>query len=122
MRKPNRCLPLIILALLAACASGQPGSSTVITIDVRNDLIPPANVEIFLVPRGGIERMVGRVTSGDHSLRYTGLAPVGDHYLLARAPSGRAMTSSILTMDGVTGLSWVLSSNLLRVTATREQQ
>ena len=118
MIKRYRFFVLALVAALSACASGQQGSSSVVNIDVRNDLIPPANVEIFLVPRGGIERLVGRLTTGERTLRYTGLAPVGDHYLLARAPDGRAMNSTILTMDGVTGLSWVLSSNLLKVTST----
>ena len=105
--------------LLVTCAKAPPGSQSVVIINVRNDLIPPANVQIYLVPRGGIERLVGTITSGNHSLRYSGLAPVGDHYLVARGPSGRAMTSSIMTMDGVTALEWTLSSNLLRVTATK---
>lgn len=119
MTRRLKHLGLIAIVLFAACAKAPPGSQSVVTINVRNDLIPPANVQIYLVPSGGIERLVGTVTSGDHSLRYSGLAPVGDHYLVARAPSGRAMMSSVMTMDGVTALSWTLSSNLVRVTATR---
>jgi hypothetical protein len=120
MTKRQRYCKLAILLALAACATAKPGTQSVVSISVRNDLIPPANVEIYLVPAGGIERLIGTVTSGDHSLRYTGLAPKGDYYLIARAPSGRFMRSSVLAMDDVTGLAWTLSSNLLRVTATRE--
>ena len=119
MKKLQRSFKLVLIAAIAACATAKPGSQAVVNISVRNDLIPPANIEVYLVPAGGIERLVGTVTSGDHHLRYTGLAPVGDHYLVARAPSGRFMRSTVLTMDGVTGLSWTLSSNLLRVTATK---
>ena len=122
MLKADRYFKFVLIAtllLMAGCAKAPPGSQAVVTINVRNDLIPPANVQIYLVPSGGIERLIGTITSGEHSLRYQGLAPVGDHYLVARAPSGRGMMSSVLTMDGVTVLSWTLSSNLLRVTATR---
>ena len=110
---------LMLISALSACAKAPPGAQSTVVIDIRNDLIPPAHVSVYLVPEAGIERLLGTVTSGRQTLQYRGLAPVGNHRLAARMTSGRAILSNVRVMDGVTGLEWVLMSNFLRVTATR---
>jgi hypothetical protein len=106
--------------VLAACASAPAGSGSTVNIIIENNLIPPGSVTIYLVPRGGIERLLGTVTSsGRRNLQYRGLPPVGEHRLFARTIGGQTIASNTFVMDNVVGLEWSLASNLVRVTETR---
>ncbi len=108
--------------LLAACASAPSGSQTqnVVNIHIQNDLIPPGPVTVYLVPESGIERMLGTITSsGQRTLQYKGLPPVGAHRLVARRLSGNNVVSNIFVMDGVLALEWSLASNFVRIVQTR---
>ncbi|MGH7470169.1 MAG: hypothetical protein ACRENP_19660 [Longimicrobiales bacterium] len=116
----TRIVAASALLLVAACATASPGSTSTVDIVIENNLIPPGTVTIYLVPRGGIERLLGTVTSsGRRSLQYRGLPPVGEHRLFARTISGQTISSNTFVMDGVLALEWSLASNFVRITETR---
>lgn len=74
-------------------------------------------MEIYLVPRAGIEHNLGTlVGSGRHTLRYRGLPLSGEYQLVARGSSNRALGSPILVLDNVTGINWDLQRNYIDLT------
>lgn len=119
-------------ALLAttACAHGteesEPqvqGQQTQLEIRIDNNLIPPASLEIYLVPRNGIERSIGNlIGSGMRRLQYRGLPLQGEYRLVGRAPDDRTITSSIIVLDRVTSIEWDLMRNLIEVTSVDEDR
>src|SRR5262245_45152769 len=117
----KRWMHLATISVLAACASAAPQPGNSVTIVIENNLIPPGPVTVYLVPRSGIERMLGTAHSSQRSnLVYRGLPPVGEHRLVARTLAGQNIVSTIFNMDGVLGLEWSLASNFVRVTETKD--
>ena len=117
----KRTLAALAVVLASACASSQPGAESVVTIAVENNTIPPGPVTVYLVPGGGIERILGTAPSSRiTTLQYRGLAPVGEHRLVARAISGRTIASNTFLMDGVQAIEWSLASNFVQIKQTRQ--
>jgi hypothetical protein len=107
--------------LLAGCATSAPGPGASVAIVIENNLIPPGPVTVYLVPRSGIERLLGTAHSSQRSnLVYRGLPPVGEHRLVARTLRGQNILSSTFVMDGVLGLEWSLATNFVRITETKD--
>jgi hypothetical protein len=114
------------LVFMSACATGQtdesaPAGGTAETLDIRiqNNLIPPVNLRISLVPTSGVERNLGDAfPSRVSSFRYNGLAPRGQYRLVGRATDDRYMASDILVLDGVRAIEWNLQSNRVTILST----
>ena len=113
------------LVLVSACASGQTdetlpaGMAETLDIRVQNNLIPPVNLRISLVPTSGVERNLGDAfPSRVSSFRYNGLAPRGQYRLVGRATDDRYMASDILVLDGVRAIEWNLQSNRVTILST----
>ena len=109
--------------VVSACASANvpAGSSTQsrVDIEINNNLIPPGPVYIYLIPDGGIERDLGTVFTGTHTVSYTGLELKGNYQLVAKT-GDRTVPSAILPMKNVLGLRWDLERNYIEVTKVAE--
>lgn len=118
---------LMPLLLLAACASGNRGESVPqgtavqgdLNINIRNNLIPPGAVYVYLVPNGGIERDLGTVMSGNRTVQYRGMPLKGTYQLVARTGS-RTIASPILVLTNVREIEWDLERNFLQITKIAE--
>ena len=117
------------LVALAACARGadesepQPQGQAQLEVHIDNNLIPPASLEIFLVPRSGIERSLGNlIGSGMRRLRYHGMPLQGEYRVVGRTPDNRTISSSIIVLDHVTSIEWDLMRNLIEVTSVNEDR
>ena len=124
-RLPN--LPAILCAVLCAvlwtaCASTgeQNNAQRAVNVTVVNNVIPPSPLEIYLVPRAGIERSLGRVTGGTQTLQYRGLALSGEYQLVARTLSSQTYYSPIIVLENVRAIRWDLMRNFLDI-STEEQ-
>jgi hypothetical protein len=112
--------------VLSACASSQAdepaeagGTAETLDIRIQNNLIPPVNLNISLVPTSGVERNLGDAfPSRVSSFRYSGLAPRGQYRLVGRAADNRYMASDILVLDGVRAIEWNLQSNRVTILST----
>lgn len=122
---------LFVLVALTACAhgteqaesQGQGQGQSQLEIRIDNNLIPPVSLEIFLVPRSGIERSLGNlIGSGIRRLQYRGLPLQGEYRLVGRAPGDRTIASSIIVLDRVTSVEWDLMRNLIEVTSVDEDR
>lgn len=120
------CFFLIAIGA-AGCASAPADNGTQdspvqgqLDFHIRNNLIPPATITIYLVPRSGVERELGTIFgSGEQTLRYRGLPLQGEYQLEARADT-RSLTSPILVLTKVLGVDWDLQRNYVQVTKVQE--
>ena len=119
--------------LMASCASTSktgedtregsvvPANKGELTINVRNNLIPPTPVYIYLVPgSGGIERDLGQIFSGDRTVRYRGMPLQGPFQLVAKG-SERSIVSPIIVLTKVQELQWDLERDFIQVTKVYDQ-
>lgn len=113
-----RLLVLVISLISGACATrGEPGSQSDVTVLINNNLIPPASLTIYLVPRAGIERNLGNlVGSGRHTLHYRGFPLGGEYQLIARTTGDRAFGSPVMVLDNVSRIDWDLQRNFVDIT------
>lgn len=113
-----RLLVLVISLVAGACASrGEPGAQADVTIHINNNLIPPASLTIYLMPRAGIERNLGNlIGSGRHTLRYQGFPLGGEYQLIARTTGDRAFGSPVMVLDNVIRIDWDLQRNFVDIT------
>ena len=122
---------LSVFAVLGGCAStGKTGEDTRegsvlpankgdLTIDVRNNLIPPTPVYIYLVPSSGIERDMGQIFSGDRVVKYRGMPLQGAFQLIAKG-SERSVASPVIVLTKVQELTWDLERNFIQITKMYE--
>lgn len=127
MFRRNYFVFFITMLAAAACASSNrgeslPQGSTVkgdLNINIRNNLIPPGAVYVYLVPNGGIERDLGTVMSGNRTVQYRGMPLKGTYQLVARTGS-RTIASPILVLTNVQEIEWDLERNFLQITKIAE--
>lgn len=106
---------LVVAASVAvggACAAHRTANgSNDIVVQVQNDLVPPAPLTIFLVPDGGIRRLLGTVQgSGTVTIRNP---PIGRYRLLARTDVGREIISDPVIAVLGDALKWDLYTNVI---------
>ncbi|HEX7089518.1 MAG TPA: hypothetical protein VF192_05240 [Longimicrobiales bacterium] len=103
------CLALV----LAACASGGNGGGArtdpgrALAVRVTNDLVPPAQITVWIVSEMGSRRRLGTVQpdqKGEFS--YVPVSPGLQHRLIAEAVDGREVTSDPFIPEGVAAVSW----------------
>lgn len=127
MRIPGllrRCLLVGSCLAFAACASSGAGgmdesepAGDGITIEVNNDLVPPASITVFIVPETGSRRRLGSVAPGGReSFNYTPMAVGLDHRLVAEVGGGSdAQTNPFILGSAVTRVQWNVSDPNARV-------
>lgn len=87
-----------------------------LVINVRNNLIPPTPVYLYLVPSGGgMEKDLGTIYGGDRSVRYEGLPLQGTFQFVARG-SEKQVVSQVLVLTKAQVVSWDLQRNFIQVT------
>lgn len=106
---------LALLPLLGGCATGSNAAAGEATaaVEVRNDLIPPTPLTIYLVPESGVRRLLGNVGPSQ-----TRILPIrdplpGQHRLMGRTTGGNEIYSNRITVGGADTLRWDLSSNIV---------
>lgn len=115
---------LALLAVAACATAGAEGDGAQAQLEIRidNNLIPPASLDVYLVPRSGIERNLGNVIgSGVQRLYYRGLPLKGEYRIVARTPGNATLASPILVLDGVTGIQWDLQRNFIEITSVDDE-
>lgn len=120
---------LFAAVAMTACARSAeeqgpaPQGQTQLEVRIDNNLIPPVSLEIFLVPRSGIERSLGNlIGSGMRRLHYRGIPLQGEYRVIGRTPDNRTISSSIIVLDRVTSIEWDLMRNLIEVTSVDEDR
>jgi hypothetical protein len=106
---------VLALPLLGGCATGGSGAAdgTAAAVEVRNDLIPPTALTIYLVPESGARRLLGNVGPSQ-----TRVLPVrdplpGQHRLMGRTTGGQEIYSNRIAIGIADTLHWDLSSNIV---------
>jgi hypothetical protein len=99
-----------------ACSGNRPRNPDEdILIRVENDMNPPSSLSIYLVPEGGIRRLLGTI-NGSGTVRIEN-PPIGRYRLLARTDLGREIISDPVIPVMGASLKWDLYTNV--ITATR---
>ncbi|HEY8469849.1 MAG TPA: hypothetical protein VIL18_09410 [Longimicrobiales bacterium] len=120
------CLALV----LAACASGGAGGGAgaaagrALTVRVTNDLVPPAQITVWILSEMGSRRRLGAVQPNQKGeFSYVPASRGLEHRLSAEAIDGRNITSDPFTLVGVTAVSWGPNLRAVRLeTGTTQSQ
>jgi hypothetical protein len=103
------CMALV----LAACASGGVGGGAgtdpgrALTVRVTNDLVPPAQITVWMLSDAGSRRRLGTVQPNQKGeFSYVPASRGLEHRLSAEAVDGRVITSDPFTLVGVTAVTW----------------
>lgn len=118
----RRCLVAVLTLGLAACASTGEGedaaevSANQVSVEVNNDLVPSETVVIWMVPESGIRRRLGDVRpNGQARFAYDPGDRSLDHQLVAEVSGGGRESSRRFTLQGISTVSWNVSSPNVRV-------
>jgi hypothetical protein len=106
---------LALAPVLAACASGAPGTGERVTVQVDNDLIPPTVVTVYAVqtPATGARRLVGTVEpSTNRTLSFDAGFAAGQYVFVARTTAGREIVSNPVSLSPDLTVVWTLTSNI----------
>lgn len=120
MPRLRRCMAVLAVALLSACASGgmgegdaRPSSATIL---VNNNLAIPAVLTVHLVPERGGRRLLGNVSPGaSTTLSVPGSLTGGRYRLMATLTSGADLVSDPFTLSEGERVTWNLQSNIVIV-------
>lgn len=113
-----RSLLLVAAALaLSACATmGGAGGEGDTTVEVRNNLIPPTSLSVYVIPEIGARQLVGLVQPGaTRTLRYSPTSR-GQVRFRAETTEGREIVSNPLTFSAGATVTWDVNANLATVT------
>lgn len=118
-RRAGACLLLLLATALGACASGGMGAggggST--AIEVRNNLIPPTSLSVYLVPDIGSRQLIGVVQPGaTRTLRFDPVGGSGQYRFRAETTEGREILSNPLSFSTGVTVTWDVNANLATVT------
>lgn len=107
------CLTIPLLAGCASAGNGEGGGATA-AVEVRNDLIPPTALTIYVVPEtGGVRRLLGNVGPSQTRVLTINDPVPGQHRLMARTTLGQEIFSNRINIDIADTLRWDLSSNIV---------
>lgn len=128
----RRLLALVAVGVLVACSSGGGGASASpepsgerVSIRVSNDLIPPTDVVVWVVPETGSRWRLGSVRSnGQQSFNYAPTMRSALHYLLAvvegpgsgTMQQAREYRSDSFDLEDVRTITWSASRQVVRLT------
>jgi hypothetical protein len=112
-------LLLAITVSLSACASAAGRRSEAanrISVRVRNDLVVPSVLTVFIVDDLGTRRLLGNVPAGaTTTLSYDPPLASGRYRLVARTTSGAEISSPPITVTAGETVVWRLSTNIVTV-------
>jgi len=116
------CLALV----LAACASGGnrggagADSGRALAVRVTNDLVPPAQITVWILSEMGSRRRLGTVQPDQQGeFSYVPVSRGLEHRLAAETIDGREITSDPFTPEGVAVVSWRPSLRAVRLESSR---
>ena len=119
--KPMALL-VLALALFGGCASaGETDGATSpragITVEVRNNLIPPTGLRIWLVPRTGVRSLLGSVPGRETRVLVGRVVDAtGEFRLLAESGEDQQIRSRPFTVVDESGpIEWDLTANVVIV-------
>ena len=129
MMKKLRVIPVATMVLaafgLSACASGggmgggeeeAAGGGDQVRVVVDNDMIPPSNITVYIVPESGTRRRLGTVAGSQRStFRYTPSARTMQFTLLAEVVGENDRRSESFNFVDVNGIEWALSRRNVRL-------
>ena len=126
-------IPVLAVAVVAACSSGGTGSAAStpepsgdrVSIRVSNDVIPPTDIVVWVVPETGSRWRLGSVRSnGQQTFNYTPVMRSTLHYLLAvvegpgsgTMQQAREQRSDPFDLEDVRTVTWSASRQVVRIT------
>jgi hypothetical protein len=106
---------LALAPLLGGCATGSNATEGAATaaVEVRNDLIPPTSLTIYLVPESGVRRLLGNVGPSQTRVLAIRDPMPGQHRLMGRTTGGNEIYSNRINVGVSDTLRWDLSSNIV---------
>lgn len=120
---------LLVPAFLAvgSCSTARPGpessgsDAAEVEFAVRNDIVVPTSVSVFVVTEDGSEQLLGQVPAGtSRVLRFRPRFHSLEHRLRAETETGREIASTPFTLVGVSRVSWRLRTNRLELGSAPE--
>ena len=113
---------LLLALAVSGCAATRPAvadAEDATHIRVQNNVMPPTQLTVSLIPVTGSRQMVGFVGSSEtKTLELPSDPPAGPVRLLAETTDGSALASRQFTiLDGET-VVWDVSANMVSVLAT----
>jgi hypothetical protein len=95
------------------CSGNRPNNpDDDILIRVETDMNPPSSLSIYLVPDGGIRRLLGTINGSSGTVRIEN-PPIGRYRLLARTDLGREIISDPVIPVMGASLKWDLYTNVI---------
>ena len=116
-------LALLLTVGLWGCASGGledpmgggEGDGTV-SVQIDNDLVPPASVTVYIVPETGSRRRLGPINPGGQgTFSFNPGIRTSDFRLLANVNGQRDVASNPFSLTGASAIRWSLSDRIVRV-------
>lgn len=107
-----------VLLSLTACAAQKrgPQSGGELFVSVRNDLIPPGPVTVWIVPNPGGRSVLGNVSpSSSRTFRFRPATSVNEYYLVAEVVDGRELQSRMFAVEAGDEIRWSVRTNTVDV-------
>lgn len=126
-RRIRRALTLAGALVVGACASGgstpgaepagaQTGGGDQVAVQVRNDIVPPATITVYIAPETGSRRRLGTIPpNGQQTFTYNPGIRSMEHRLVAEVSGGQGTQSNPFTLEGATRVTWGASTQVVNV-------
>jgi hypothetical protein len=104
------------LLLLAACAAGGRARAGAVEVEVRNDMLPRADLTVRVVSDGGFRQLLGGVAPGaTRTLRFQEPLYTGRYRLVGQRADGTEVTSLPFSLFAGARVTWTVRENRLSV-------
>lgn len=111
----RRLVPAALL-LVAACAAGRGAAAGAVEVEVRNDMLPRADLTVRVISEGGFRQLLGGVAPGaTRTLRFREPSYPGRYRLVGQRPDGTEVTSLPFTLFAGAHVTWTVRDNQLSV-------
>lgn len=127
-RRIRRAFTLAGALVVAACASGggstpgaepaavQTGGGNQVAFQVRNDIVPPATITVYIAPETGSRRRLGTIPpNGQQTFNFNPGIRSMEHRLVAEVSGGQGTQSNPFTLEGATRVTWGASTQVVNV-------
>jgi len=121
----RRALTLAGALAAASCASagsGSPAADTAqpasdqVTFQVRNDIVPPATITVYIAPETGSRRRLGTIPpNGQDTFSFLPGIRSMEFRLVAEVSGGQNSQSNPFTLEGATRVTWGASTQVVNV-------
>jgi hypothetical protein len=115
----RKWIALAAVLAFAGCAKKQPVTDTslspTVTLEVVNNMTPPAQITAFIQPAYGGKTPLGTVSPGrTGKFTYTPTNATDRFVFIAQFTSGRMINSQAFTMVNLETASWDIQANIVR--------